>query len=577
MPDQPKFRLCITMAGAVSAGSYTGGVVDYLLETLELWEKAKEKNRSLGEGHPDYDKSIPMHDVEIDVISGASAGGITGTLTMLSLLDKNHRPYNENNPNGVNNKFYESWVTMADNGRGDTLEKMLRNDDLKDKVPSLLNTDAIEEIADKALKVVSSQDSITFPSYVSQELDLVLTTTNLRGVNFKVDFSGANKNDDNGTVITTHGGFFRYKIANGDLKSGIPDGGDELFYVIDPKDEKDIGALRDATLSTAAFPIGLKSREITISNEYIKRFPRYLFGDREGITAQEIEGDTYTFNSIDGGLINNEPYGIGLKILRERMDKQDFDNGKYAVIMVDPFPNKDTDTSKSESNGILDIAAGMFKSLRNQVMFNQDGILDALDLKNRTKFLIEPVRKVERNGSFKLAKNVLASAPISGFAGFLSADLRKHDYQLGRYNCQAFLRYHFSVALGAVKDRLGVGITDEASSRFRFSDKPKDETGNMHFPIIPDMRVLKNFDEQLDTDTYGADAKISLLPFPSVNFEHFEKKYKKSIKKRLQKVSNGLIDNTFFKIANWLFLRGKMYKAVIGMIKKELKEGELLK
>lgn len=576
MPDQPKFKLCITMAGAVSAGSYTGGVIDYLMETLSLWEEAKEKNRALGENHPDYNKTIPMHDVELDVISGASAGGITGTLTMLSLLDKNHLPYNENNPNGVNNKFYESWVTMADNEAGDTLDKMLRNNDLKHEVRSLLNTDAIEEIADKALKVVTDQDNISFPNYVSPKLDLVLTTTNLRGVNFKVDFSGANKSD-NGTVITTHGGFFRYKIANGKLKSGIPSGSDELFYVVDPKNEKDIGALRDATLSTAAFPIGLKSREVTISNEYIKRFPKYLFGDSDGITAEAVEGDSYTFNSIDGGLINNEPYGIGLKILREGMEEKDFDEGKYAVIMVDPFPNKDTDTSSRSGNGILDVAKGMFKSLRNQVMFNQDGILDALNLKNRTKFLIEPVRKIEQNGVLKVAKNVLASAPISGFAGFLSADLRKHDYQLGRYNCQAFLRYHFCVEKEAVSGRLGISATPEAFDRFRFSDIPKDESGNMFFPIIPDMRVKKNFNEQLDIENYGSDAKIQLLPFPSVSFDRFEKRYKKNIKKRLQKVSNGLIDNKLFSIANWLFLRGKMYKAVSNMIKKELQEGGLLK
>src|SRR5690606_16577979 len=98
--ENKKFKLCLTMAGAVSAGAYTGGVLDYLLETLDLWEKAKNKNREMGENHPDYDQSIPMHDVEIDVISGASAGGITGTLSLLSVLDVHHRFVNESNPKG---------------------------------------------------------------------------------------------------------------------------------------------------------------------------------------------------------------------------------------------------------------------------------------------------------------------------------------------------------------------------------------------------------------------------------------------------------------------------------------------
>ena len=40
IPDD-EFHLGITMAGAVSAGCYTGGVMDYLFELLDLWEKAK--------------------------------------------------------------------------------------------------------------------------------------------------------------------------------------------------------------------------------------------------------------------------------------------------------------------------------------------------------------------------------------------------------------------------------------------------------------------------------------------------------------------------------------------------------
>ena len=37
-----KFHIGISMAGAISAGAYTAGVMDYLLESLENWQKAKE-------------------------------------------------------------------------------------------------------------------------------------------------------------------------------------------------------------------------------------------------------------------------------------------------------------------------------------------------------------------------------------------------------------------------------------------------------------------------------------------------------------------------------------------------------
>src|SRR5580658_6096304 len=71
--EQQKFYLGLCMAGAVSAGSYTAGVVDFLLEALEKWEKRR--------GQP----GVPTHRVEIPVIGGASAGGMTGIITASAL------------------------------------------------------------------------------------------------------------------------------------------------------------------------------------------------------------------------------------------------------------------------------------------------------------------------------------------------------------------------------------------------------------------------------------------------------------------------------------------------------------
>ena len=61
MSIQPtqKFQIGLCMAGAVSAGSYTAGVIDYLTEALEEWEKRKGT------------AGIPTHEVEIPVMGGA--------------------------------------------------------------------------------------------------------------------------------------------------------------------------------------------------------------------------------------------------------------------------------------------------------------------------------------------------------------------------------------------------------------------------------------------------------------------------------------------------------------------------
>jgi len=567
------FKISIAMAGAVSAGAFTGGVMDYLLETLELWEKAKQQNRILGTSHPEYDFSVPMHDVELDVISGASAGGISGSLAMLSMVDGQYRHVNKDNPFGKDNRFYQSWVEMADDSKANTFEKMLSTEDLvKGERPnSLLNSKPIDAIAENALHI---EDVKPYPAYVSNSLDLILTTTNLRGINFKIDFGG---NDKSGSVITSHAGFFRYKLANGNYPTGIPEG-DDLYYVLDLGNQKDMGYLKDATLSTAAFPIGLKSREVAISQKYVERYPKYLFGKREGISPLIKENTVYKFNSIDGGLINNEPFAIALKVLKEKNEMEIFESDRYAVIMIDPFPNKDNDVEETNpKRDIISVAKGMFKALRNQVMFNQDGILEALELNDRTKFLIEPVRKVLVQGSMARAKNDLASAPFSGFAGFIDKSFRHHDYYLGRHNCQTFLRYYFGVPEKDIPGRLGEHSHPSAFGRFHYNESQFEPSSQKLYPIIPDMRLLEATKNLADTATYGIDARLDFPVYPSITQSGMEKMYRKLMLKRLEAVSNALVSNFWFNIANRLFIRKKLYKGVDEMIVKELKDAELMK
>ncbi len=572
MSETQKFKICLTMAGAVSAGAFTAGVMDYLLETLDLWEKAKIKNRNLGIDHPDYDSSIPMHEVEIDVISGSSAGGISGALTLLNVVDDSYQPANKDNPFGKNNRYYQSWVEMGDDAKSDTLEKMLLNDDIKkgQKPESLLNSHAIDSIATNAMKIKKLRP---YPSYISDSLDLILTTTNLRGLNFKIDFGG---NDKSGSIITSHAGFFRYKLSNTIYTRGIPDG-EDLYYVLDLNNPKDMGYLKDATLSTAAFPIGLKSREVAISQRYVERYPKYLFGKRTGIYPLIKKDTVYKFNSVDGGLINNEPFAIALKVLREKNIAEVLKD-RYAVIMVDPFPNQDNEVeAENPARDIISIAKGMFKALRNQVMFNQDGILEALDQSNRTKYLIEPVRKAMSQGKLVRTGNDLASAPFSGFAGFLDKSFRHHDFLLGRQNCQSFLRYYFGVPQTDIAERLTDYPSVAAFERFSYNEIQTEQKSPRLFPIIPDMRVLHASTNIYDTAQYGIDAELTYPEFPSITRKGFERKYKSLFKSRIEAVTNALVDNFLFSVANRLFIRGKLYNKLESAIETELKDSELMK
>ena len=89
------FELGLVLGGTVSAGAYTGGVLDFLMEALDAWTLAKE----LG------DPKAPTHNVVISTIGGASGGAINGAILA--------RAAGWAFPHGpdVRNPFFTSWTT----------------------------------------------------------------------------------------------------------------------------------------------------------------------------------------------------------------------------------------------------------------------------------------------------------------------------------------------------------------------------------------------------------------------------------------------------------------------------------
>ena len=74
--DQPikpgVFELGLCLGGTVSAGAYTGGVLDYLVEALDAWTADKER------GVPE----APPHEVVISTVAGTSGGAINGAILL---------------------------------------------------------------------------------------------------------------------------------------------------------------------------------------------------------------------------------------------------------------------------------------------------------------------------------------------------------------------------------------------------------------------------------------------------------------------------------------------------------------
>src|SRR4051812_17876963 len=94
------FEIGLVLAGSVSAGAYIAGVMDFLIQALDQWERAKDG--------PDPD--CPRHDVSLRVLAGASGGGITAAIAAAQLGQAFEPVTHLPAPGPVNNKFFESWV-----------------------------------------------------------------------------------------------------------------------------------------------------------------------------------------------------------------------------------------------------------------------------------------------------------------------------------------------------------------------------------------------------------------------------------------------------------------------------------
>ena len=76
-PTTQEFHLGLCLAGAISAGAYTEEVLDYFMEAWQDWEDRREAG-----------EKVPTHLVKISTIGGASAGGMSGMIFALGLMNR---------------------------------------------------------------------------------------------------------------------------------------------------------------------------------------------------------------------------------------------------------------------------------------------------------------------------------------------------------------------------------------------------------------------------------------------------------------------------------------------------------
>lgn len=478
--ELPRFDLALTMAGAVSAGAYSAGVIDFLVEALDAWEAGKQAG----------DAMAPRHEVSLRAVSGASAGAITAAVLAACLkYDFPHRRLD--GPAGAN-PLYDSWVDRID------IQDLLQTRDLVDGATpvSLLDSSRLLEIARLAIDYGDGVPEKSRP-YLADPLRFIFTLTNLRGVPYEYRLEGSAY----GQPMMMHGDVLRFALQGLDGFPAAPPRGDEYPFAFPGQAAKWGGEwqrLALASLASGAFPVGLAPREMVRRTADYASLPVVVPGG-PGEAARVVRihpawspvvnpdpGPEYRFVNVDGGAIDNEPLDHarielagGDPLARNERNGLKADR---AVVMIDPFVGPEqAGPSEAAAMGPLAGVLATFNALKNQARFRPQDIALALEDTVYSRYLIAPVRRDKASAN---SGSSIACGSLGGFGGFLDVQFRRHDYFLGRRNCQQFLARHLTLP----KDNGLFRAWSEAQRR-QYA-VPNLDSPEAELPIVPLMARL---------------------------------------------------------------------------------------
>lgn len=574
-------HLGICMAGAVSAGAYTAGVIDYLLETLEAWEEAKK--------HDTNENQVPTHRVLISAISGSSAGGIISVMLPKMFYTEGQPHVSLNTPaqtddTKAQNMLYNTWVNFYLKGDQNILDELLDPSDITGKggLHSLLNSGFKQRIAGEILENTPATRT-TVPGFVEKDLDVIVGVTNTSGYTFNVPFRnntprGKQPAEDAYTVIT-HRDLAHFVVTGDYDPSSTPGHRGKIPFNPASTSKADYQPVSDAARGTSAFPIGFISEKMTRPWDIVAQND-LLFKDKASlrgkILPEELKnpGHTHDFETfnVDSGTVNNEPFEHIKTVLEKRYYRSppanshnineaieatatgkaesavDYeqrnanpDTFKSTILLIDPLP----DTAKSNQFAKTDLRSlvpQLLKLLMNQARFKPELIEEAVDTNDFSKFIIAP----RRQGKDKKRINgyrALASGSLGAFAGFLRKDFLMHDFYLGRRNCQSFLQHHF-----VVEDNTDNPIFTEGYANAAVRERFRYKKGEKHYlPIIPDMKYVSHFGS---FDGLNAEERRRLNVEEIMDYGQLPKvdddtlrQWRKLIRKRLRVAMKSLANN----------------------------------
>ena len=598
------FEIGLVMAGAISAGTYAAGVIDYLIEALDTWEEEKARVK----GTPE-ESQVPQHSVLIKVVTAASAGSMNGAILAVAAGRKFHHvgskdmgivgyahATHEDQQRmlklGALNPFYKAWVLDI------SMDRLLGTDDLdgKDSVlQSLLDSTPITAITRECLRFKG--DGAISRSYFADPTRYIFSVGNLRGIPYYISLTGKK---GIGLGMSAHRDYrsFTVSYSAGAVSKKLR--ADDIALVPPRLDAKDVSddwkTLGITAIASGAFPVGLAPRPMTRRPEdYMYRFV-ILPGcshdrpaEEDGtirdagravplIPNPERLGD-FPYNTflVDGGTMNNDPVDLARKELAGLLGRN-FRSGtkaNRAIVMIDPFPDAKAQGQEplaGLSPAFFPVFMNLLGAWKNQSRFTPEDIALAADDEIYSRFLISPSRGNPKPGDKQIQPD-LACGALSGFSGFFNLDFRHHDYLLGRRNAQKFLSDVFT--LPAANPLFG-----EPDQPRNLDSKWTRKGGDKvdHLPIIPLMDSL--LPATLSNNlTIGRMEELSAWPVDLFDISSVER----AVKNRVSRVISHAINNSsmswvrrFGAKALGMVVKGHIHNMILNEIHDGLAVGGLI-
>lgn len=274
-------RVAITIAGAVSLGSYEAGVLYELLNAIDIWNQ-----------QPGVDEAKKIY---IDVLTGASAGAMTAAMVAQRLMYDADALADDFPGKEPSNSLYEAWVKRI------SLLGLVKMGWNEPKSHSLFSSNLIQSIGHDMLVTNMSKPQGRRHSAVEpgQPLRVGFALTNMNGIDYMIPITGSDEGGFNYTTSADQKCF---------LITGDPD-----------KDGANWQAFCDAAIASGAFPAAFRAQSISHSiTEYdTPRLPAKPNVPQAGVCYLDWRGrrDIMTYCHCDGGVLQNQPLGIAKNLV----------------------------------------------------------------------------------------------------------------------------------------------------------------------------------------------------------------------------------------------------------------------